>query len=90
MQTKIQKITPFLWFDSQAEETARFYTQIFKDSKILSVSRYGKAGAEASGRPKGTVMTVAIQLDGQEFVALIGGPHFKFTEAISLVVNCES
>ena len=90
MQTKIQKITPFLWFDSQAEETARFYTQIFKDSKILSVSRYGKAGAEASGRPKGTVMTVAIQLDGQEFVALNGGPHFKFTEAISLVVNCES
>ena len=90
MQTKIQKITPFLWFDSQAEETARFYTQIFKDSKILSVSRYGKAGAEASGRPKGTVMTVAIQLDGQEFLALNGGPHFKFTEAISLVVNCES
>ena len=90
MQTKIQKITPFLWFDSQAEETARFYTQIFKDSKIMSVSRYGEAGAEASGRPKGTVMTVAFQLEGQEFVALNGGPYFKSTEAISLVVNCES
>lgn len=90
MQTKIQRITPFLWFDSQAEEAARFYTQIFKDSKITSVSRYGEAGAEASGRPKGTVMTVAFQLEGQEFVALNGGPYFKFTEAISFVVNCES
>ena len=90
MQTKIQRITPFLWFDSQAEEAARFYTQIFKDSKIMSVSRYGEAGAEASGRPKGTVMTVAFQLEGQEFVALNGGPYFKFTEAISFVVNCES
>jgi len=90
MQTKIQRITPFLWFDSQAEEAARFYTQIFKDSKIMSVSRYGEAGAEASGRPKGTVMTVAFQLEGQEFVALNGGPYFKSTEAISFVVNCES
>ena len=90
MQTKIQRITPFLWFDSQAEEAARFYTQIFKDSKIMSVSRYGEAGAEASGRPKGTVMTVAFQLEGQESVALNGGPYFKFTEAISFVVNCES
>jgi predicted 3-demethylubiquinone-9 3-methyltransferase (glyoxalase superfamily) len=90
MQTKIQRITPFLWFDSQAEEAARFYTQIFKDSKIMSLSRYGEAGAEASGRPKGTVMTVAFQLEGQESVALNGGPYFKFTEAISFVVNCES
>jgi predicted 3-demethylubiquinone-9 3-methyltransferase (glyoxalase superfamily) len=90
MQTNIQKITPFLWFDSQAEEAASFYTTIFKDSKILTISRYGEEGAEASGRPKGTVMTIAFQLFGQEFVALNGGPIFKFTEAISFVVNCES
>ncbi len=90
MQTNIQKITPFLWFDSQAEEAVSFYTSIFKDSKILTVSRYGEEGAEASGRPKGTVMTIAFQLFGQEFVALNGGPIFKFTEAISFVVNCES
>jgi predicted 3-demethylubiquinone-9 3-methyltransferase (glyoxalase superfamily) len=90
MQAKIQRITPFLWFDSQAEEAAGFYTQIFKNSKILSVTRYGEAEAEASGRPKGTVMTVAFRLDGQEFVALNGGPEFKFTEAVSFVVNCES
>lgn len=90
MQTNIQKITPFLWFDSQAEEAVSFYTSIFKNSKIVSVTRYGEEGAEASGRPKGTMMTMAFQLDGQEFVALNGGPHFKFTEAISFVVNCES
>jgi predicted 3-demethylubiquinone-9 3-methyltransferase (glyoxalase superfamily) len=90
MQTGRQKITPFLWFDSQAEEAVRFYTSIFHDSKIVSVARYGEEGAEASGRPKGTVMTMAFQLDGQEFVALNGGPHFKFTEAISFVVNCDS
>ena len=90
MQTNIQKITPFLWFDNQAEEAVSFYTSIFKNSKIVSITRYGEEGAEASGRPKGTVMTMAFQLDGQEFVALNGGPHFKFTEAISFVVNCES
>jgi len=90
MQTNVQKITPFLWFDNQAEEAVRFYTSIFKNSKIVSVNRYGEEGAEASGRPKGTVMTVAFQLAGQDFVALNGGPHFKFTEAISFVVNCES
>ena len=90
MQTNIQKITPFLWFDSQAEEAVGFYTSIFKNSKIVSITRYGEEGADASGRPKGTVMTMAFQLDGQEFVALNGGPHFKFTEAISFVVNCES
>jgi len=86
----MQKITPFLWFDNQAEEAVNFYTSIFKNSKIKSVSRYGEAGAEASGRPKGTVMTVTFELEGQEFIALNGGPHFKFTEAISFVVNCES
>jgi predicted 3-demethylubiquinone-9 3-methyltransferase (glyoxalase superfamily) len=90
MPTKIQKITPFLWFDDQAEEAVNFYTSIFKESRIVTVTRYGQAGAEASGRPKGTVMTIAFQLEGQEFVALNGGPHFKFTEAISFVANCES
>lgn len=86
----MQKITTFLWFDDKAEEAAKFYVSIFKNSRIGSSSRYGEAGAKASGRPKGTVMTVPFQLDGQEFVALNGGPHFKFTEAISLVVNCET
>jgi predicted 3-demethylubiquinone-9 3-methyltransferase (glyoxalase superfamily) len=90
MQTSRQKITPFLWFDNQAEEAVIFYISIFKNSRIVSVTHYGEEGAEASGRPKGTVMTVAFQLDGQEFVALNGGPHFKFTEAISFVVNCDS
>jgi len=87
---RVQKITPFLWFDHQAEEAAKFYTSVFKKSKIVSVARYGQAGAQASGRPKGTVMTVTFQLDGQEFVALNGGPHFTFTEAISFVVNCQT
>jgi predicted 3-demethylubiquinone-9 3-methyltransferase (glyoxalase superfamily) len=90
MGTNIQRITPFLWFDHQAEEAARFYTSIFRNSEILTVTRYGDEGAEASGRPKGTVMTVAFRLDGQEFVALNGGPVFTFTEAISFVVNCET
>jgi predicted 3-demethylubiquinone-9 3-methyltransferase (glyoxalase superfamily) len=81
-----QKITTFLWFDNNAEEAATFYTSIFPDSKILSVSRYGDAGPG----PKGSVMTIKFQLAGQEFVALNGGPHFKFTEAISLLVNCDS
>ncbi len=79
-----QRITPFLWFDHQAEEAARFYTSIFKDSGIKAVARYGEAGPG----PKGTAMTVDFELEGQEFVALNGGPHFRFTEAISLVVNC--
>jgi len=86
----MQKITPFLWFDDKAEEAAKFYTSIFKNSKIGNIARYGDAGAQVSGRPKGTIMTVAFQLDGQEFVALNGGPQFKFTEAISLVVNCQT
>jgi predicted 3-demethylubiquinone-9 3-methyltransferase (glyoxalase superfamily) len=89
MQNNIQKITPFLWFDDQAEEAVSFYTSIFKNSKIVSMTRYGEEGAKASGRPEGTVMTVAFQLEGQEFVALNGGPYFQFTEAISFVVNCE-
>ena len=81
-----QKITTFLWFDGNAEEAARHYTSIFKDSKILSVARYGKAGPG----PRGSVMTISFQLEGQEFVALNGGPQFKFTEAISLLVTCDS
>jgi predicted 3-demethylubiquinone-9 3-methyltransferase (glyoxalase superfamily) len=86
----MQKIAPFLWFNSQAGEAAKFYVSIFKNSKIVNVTRYGEAGAKASGRPKGSVMTVKLQLEGQEFVALNGGPHFKFTEAISFVVNCQT
>ena len=86
----MQKITPCLWFDDKAEEAATFYTAIFKNSKIVNIARYGDAGAQVSGRPKGTVMTVAFQLEGQEFVALNGGPQFKFTEAISFVVNCQT
>lgn len=86
----MQKITPFLWFDDQAEEAASFYTSIFKNSRIVHIARYGEAGAEVSGRPKGTVMTVAFELDGQEFVALNGGPLFTFSPAISFVVNCET
>ena len=84
------KITPFLWFEDNAEEAVRFYTSVFQHSKVTATTRYDEEGAEASGRPKGTVMTMAFQLDGQDFVALNGGPYFKFTEAISLVVNCES
>ena len=87
---KVQKITPFLWFDSQAEEAARFYTSIFEDSGIGRVARYDQASEKASGQPAGSVMTVEFQLEGQDFVALNGGPHFKFTEAISFVVNCET
>ncbi|MGH9433362.1 MAG: VOC family protein [Terriglobia bacterium] len=82
----MQKITPFLWFDGKAEEAAHFYTSIFKNSKIRSVARYG----EGSPGPAGTVMTVGFELDGQTFTALNGGPLFKFTEAISFVVNCEN
>jgi len=90
MQNRIQKITPFLWFDNQAEDAANFYASIFRNSKIVTMTRYSEEAAGASGRPKGSVMTVAFKLEGQEFVALNGGPHFKFTEAISFVVNCKS
>ena len=86
----MQKITPCLWFDDQAEEAVNFYVSIFKNSKVGRIARYGEAGAEVSGRPKGTVMTVEFQLEGQEFLALNGGPIFKFTEAISFIVNCET
>jgi predicted 3-demethylubiquinone-9 3-methyltransferase (glyoxalase superfamily) len=93
-------LTPCLWFDHQAEEAARFYVSIFsavhesdsdgKSSRILSVARYGEEGSKASGRPKGTIMTVSFQLDGQKFLALNGGPIFTFSPAISMMVNCET
>ncbi len=86
----MQKISLCLWFDSQGEEAARFYTSIFKDSKVGHVTRYDEAAAKAAGRPQGSVMTVDFELDGQRYMALNGGPLFKFTEAISLVVNCET
>ena len=86
----MQKITPFLWFDNQAEAAVKFYTSIFKNSKIGKIARYDEAGAKVSGRPAGSVMTVEFQLEGQEFTALNGGPEFKFTEAVSFVVNCQS
>jgi predicted 3-demethylubiquinone-9 3-methyltransferase (glyoxalase superfamily) len=82
----MQKITPFLWFDGQAEEAMSFYTSIFKNSKAGTVTRYGEAGPG----PKGSVLTASFELEGLEFTALNGGPHFKFTEAISFHVSCES
>jgi predicted 3-demethylubiquinone-9 3-methyltransferase (glyoxalase superfamily) len=86
----MQRIAPCLWFDDQAEEAARFYTGIFKNSRIGKISRYGKAGYEIHHRPAGTVMTVEFELDGQTITALNGGPAFKFNEAISLQINCEN
>jgi predicted 3-demethylubiquinone-9 3-methyltransferase (glyoxalase superfamily) len=82
----MQKITPFLWFDANAEEAVAFYTSVFKDSKVLATSRYGEAGPG----PKGSVMTMNFVLDGQEFIALNAGPHFQFNEAVSFVVDCET
>jgi len=82
----MQKITPCLWFDTEGEEAAKFYTLVFPNSKIVEVTRYGSAGP----RPEGTVMTVSFELDGQEFIALNGGPEFTFSEAISFQVSCET
>ena len=82
----MQKISPFLWFDSNAEEAANFYVSIFKDSKILKIAHYGEAGPG----PAGSVMVVNFQIEGQDFIALNGGPLFKFTEAISFVINCQT
>ncbi|HSX15112.1 MAG TPA: VOC family protein [Candidatus Saccharimonadales bacterium] len=84
----MSKITPHLWFDAQAEEAAKFYASIFPNSKVGAVSRYGKEGQEVHGMPEGTAMTVEFTLAGQDFLALNGGPHFKFSEAISFVVSC--
>jgi len=86
----MQKITPFLWFDDQAEEAVKFYTSVFKNSKIGRILRYSEEAAKASGRPAGSVLTVEFEMEGQKFVALNGGPLFKFNESISFVVNCET
>jgi predicted 3-demethylubiquinone-9 3-methyltransferase (glyoxalase superfamily) len=86
----MKKITPCLWFDSEAEEAATFYVGIFKNSKVTSVSRYGEAGREVHGQPAGKVLTVAFELDGHPFTALNGGPQFKFNEAVSFQVPCKS
>ena len=86
----MQEITPCLWFDSNAEEAAKFYTSIFKNSKIGKISRYGKEGYETHGKPEGTMLTVEFELNGQTFTALNGGPAFKFNEAISFQVHCET
>jgi predicted 3-demethylubiquinone-9 3-methyltransferase (glyoxalase superfamily) len=90
METKLQRITPFLWFDTQAEEAAQFYTSIFPNSRIVVTTRYNKESAQVSGRQEGSVMTIAFQLDGQDFTAINGGPQFSFSLAISFVVNCQT
>jgi predicted 3-demethylubiquinone-9 3-methyltransferase (glyoxalase superfamily) len=84
------KITPFLWFDDKAEEAAKFYASIFKNSKVGKMSRYGKEGYEIHRRPAGTAMTVDFEIEGQKFIALNGGPQFKFTEAVSFSVDCKT
>jgi len=84
------KITPCLWFDGQAEDAAKFYVSVFKNAKLGRISRYGKAGNDVHGRPAGSVMTVEFELDGQNFVGLNGGPHFKFSEAVSFQIHCET
>ena len=86
----MRKITPFLWFDDQAEEAAKFYTSIFKNSKVGRIARYSAEAAEHTGRPAGSAMTVEFEIDGQGFVGLNGGPMFKFTEAVSFAVPCET
>jgi predicted 3-demethylubiquinone-9 3-methyltransferase (glyoxalase superfamily) len=90
MPVTTQRITPFLWFDNQAEEAVAFYTSIFKNSKVLTTARYTEEASQAAGRPAGSVMVVDFELDGQRITALNGGPHFKFNEAVSLVVHCQS
>lgn len=87
---KLQRITPNFWFDDQAEEAVAFYTSIFPDSSSGTVARYTKEGARVSGRPEGSIMTIDFTLDGQAFTALNGGPIFRFNEALSLVINCET
>jgi len=90
MELTAKKITPCLWFDTQAEEAAKFYASVFKNSKIGKISRYGKEGFEVHGKKAGTVMTVEFEIEGQNFLALNGGPHFKFNEAVSFQVPCET
>ncbi|GGA06540.1 VOC family protein [Dyella caseinilytica] len=90
MNSRFQRITPFLWFNDNAEEAAHFYVSVFENSRILSSTRYGKEAARASGQREGLIMTIAFELDGQKLTALNGGPSFSFTPAVSLVVNCHS
>jgi predicted 3-demethylubiquinone-9 3-methyltransferase (glyoxalase superfamily) len=90
MTIATQKITPCLWFDTEAEDAAKFYVAIFKNSKIRSVNRYGKEGTEVHGKPAGSVMAVEFEIEGQKFVGLNGGPQFKFSEAISFQIHCKS
>jgi predicted 3-demethylubiquinone-9 3-methyltransferase (glyoxalase superfamily) len=87
---KLQKISPFLWFDNQAEEAARYYTGIFRNSSITAITHYGEAGQQIHGRPPGSVMTVSFELEGQSFTAINGGPAFTFSPAISFVINCDT
>lgn len=86
----MKRLTTCLWFENQAEEAARYYTSVFKNAKMGKITKYGEAAAKASGRPKGSTMTVEFEIAGQEFMGLNGGPEFKFSEAISIVVNCEN
>ncbi len=86
----MQKLTPFLWFDSQAEEAAKFYTSIFENSKVGKILRYDQASAKAASRPVGSVLTIEFEIEGQKFTALNGGPQFKFNESVSFVVDCET
>jgi predicted 3-demethylubiquinone-9 3-methyltransferase (glyoxalase superfamily) len=90
MRMTAAKITPCLWFDSQAEAAAKFYASVFANSKIGKIARYGKEGFEVHGQKAGTVMTVEFEIAGQKFVALNGGPHFKFNEAVSFQIHCET
>jgi len=85
----MQKIAPFLWFDDQAEEAVKFYTSVFKNSKVGRILRYDEEAASKSGRPAGSVLTIEFEIESQKFVALNGGPQFKFNESVSFVVNCE-
>lgn len=86
----MKRLTPCIWFNDQAEQAAKFYCSVFKNSRITKVARYGESASRASGQPKGSVMTVAFRLDGQDFLALNGGPHFKHSPAISFIVNCRT
>jgi predicted 3-demethylubiquinone-9 3-methyltransferase (glyoxalase superfamily) len=86
----MQKITPCLWFNDQAEEAMRFYVSVFKNSKVGRITHYGEAGAKVSGRLKGSVMTATFEIEGQEFMALNGGPHFTLSEAVSFIVKCDT
>ncbi|WP_430390972.1 VOC family protein [Dyella sp. 20L07] len=90
MSSRFQRITPFLWFDHQAEEAVAFYVSVFEHSRVLATTRFTAESAAASGQPEGSVMTIDFELDGQSFAALNGGPMFRFNEAVSLVVRCDS